>query len=361
MALGSKQGKLFMARKPRHKAPIAPIARRGISKLGYLIIAIIIIAVVAIAYLAVGGSGSGVRTLTANATLSMAPNQSVLLKSSSSAQTVAVEMSNYSSTGCTFLFTETPVLANPVYTFRLTPGQVINLSSSGSGNADLQVKLVSASNGAAEVEFIPIPVSFGVKATLLQSVGTGAQQTVAPTTTTPAANAVTTVGAGTTAATTTAVTTATSSGAYTDAQVMAAASLTGYGILMNNFEALYSRDTGCIESAYNASYYSRFGANATGPNTYANVSLTTPYNITSAVSYVSGSTYTITYNTVSYSSLTTGPALTMQLDMSNGQLTGSGASFKGNIYGGQTLAELNATYHSQASISGLCGAYLPFV
>lgn len=365
MVFGSKQDKLFKGGghhpKPQAFVEAHRSAGKGLPKMAYYLIGLIVVIAAVYLLLGVGASGGSSYVLTTNKTLSMSQNQTVLLQSSGTAQPVAVEMANYSGKSYTFLFTKTPVLANPVYTFTLTQGQVINLSDTGSSNADLQAKLVSASGGSATVEFIPIPASFGVKATTLTVVspGSGSSQQNASTTvaTTTVSSNATTTASSTTAATTAATTTVSGAGgSYTDAQVIAAASATQQGNLMNKYEALYSKDQGCTAPSYNASYKAMFSANATGSNDYWNASKVTPYNITASVGFLSGTSYYVNYSTVSHSSLTTGTALSLLVNAQNSQAVS--ATFSG-IFAHQTYAQVNSTYNTQASISGLCGAYLP--
>ncbi len=346
--------------KPKHNVPHhgSPAARQQRARMAYYAAAaIVIIIIIAAAYLALSSaSNGGAYALDTNRTIAMAPNQTVLLSQSSSAEPAAVEMSNFSGTTYDFLLTEAPVLANPIYSFSLSPGQVINVSATGSATADMQIKLVSAGADGAEVEFIPIPASFGIRSSILQTVSSGGT-TQAATTTAPATTSapVTTAGTQSTATTTAAATTTSSSGAYTTQQVMEAANLTEYGILMNDFKALYAKDTGCTQGTYDALYFAQYGVNATGGSSYQSVSLLTPYEMVSSVSKISGSDYYVNYSTASHSSATTGTALSLQLDVQSGQVIA--ATFSG-IYAGLTYAELNSTYAAQAAYGTDCAAYL---
>lgn len=355
MALGSKQTRLGVTRnpKPLSKA-FASGAKRKRSPLAYLIVAIVIIIVAIGSYLLVAGNSSSEYSLTSNKTLSMALNQTILLSHSGSSQPIAVQLANKSGSSYTFLVTATPVLANPIYTFTLSTGQVINISSSGGTTADLQIKLVSASNTMAVVEFVPIPASFNIHASTLATVGTSAEptSTVMPSVTT---QATTTISSGpTTQPTTTAA--QGNSGPFSTAQVMTAANVTTYGTLMADMKALYNRDSACTSPQYNTTYYVVFHANATAPNNYANQSQLTPYNITYKVSYVSGDAYFVNYSTVSHRPVTSGLALSLELNAQTTQVIN--ASFEG-MFKGQSYSTVSSTYTTQTGINGDCGALLP--
>ncbi len=362
MVLGSKQSKLPLgknAREPKAPASLAAAAgaahRKGLP-LSYVAAAvIIIIIIIAGAYLFLAGSSSSAYSLTTNRTLSMTVNQTILIQESGQAQPTAVELTSHSGSSYTFLITKVPVLSNPVYTFTLTQGEIINVSDTGSSNADMQIKLVSSSGTGAMVEFISIPATFGVKAAYLATVGV--QQSTTPTTA-----ATTTIQATTTAtsgATTSTPTTSVSSsgGTYTAAEVVAVANSTGYGIIMNDLNVLYTKDASCTAGQYNTTYYDELHSNATVPNDYYNESKTTPYEIASQVSFVSGTVYYVNYSTASHSSITTGPALSLELNAQTSQVIS--AKFEGNIFGGETLTDVNSTYETQEGISGDCGALLP--
>ncbi len=362
MALLSKQSKLLSNKgKPKAFASApgnsAPGKKKGQSRMSLIAVAVVVIIILAAAYSLLSAGGSSAITLTTNKTLSLSPNQTILIESGSSSSPAAIQMANYSGGSYTFLITKAPVLANPVYMFTLTQGQVVNLSYSGSSTADLQAKLISGSNTVAMVEFIPIPASFGVRATTLATLNSGGsgQQTTASTTVaaTTTASATTSAGTATTSATTTV---AQNTGSYTNAQVLASANLTQDGLLMKNFKALYNKDQACTSPTYNATYFAQLHSNATAPNDYPNVTRATPYDINETISYISGSTYYVNYSTVSHLSATAGPALSLEINAQSGQTVA--ATFKG-LYQGSTYSSLESTYLTQSGISGNCGAYIP--
>ncbi|MEM3839159.1 MAG: hypothetical protein QXF01_01100 [Candidatus Micrarchaeaceae archaeon] len=358
MAFGFKQSKLEFGRTPRKFAfirqkPHIPQRNRGL-KLSYalLIIAILIIAAL---YIVITSGNSSLYTLTTNRTIRIGINQTIILESYASHSPVAIEAANYTGSSYTFLITRVPVLANPVYKFTISDGQIINLSDTGSQIADFQAKLLSSSNGVAALEFIPIPAAFGIRAAALPEVGASTPQqfgniTSQSTSTIPVTTA-------TPVSTTPETTIQQSNGPYTNSQVLASANQTEYGILMSRLRSLYVKDTACTAQQYNSTYSAEVHSLPTGPNDYYNASFSTPTNITASVNFISGYTYLVNYSTVSKNRFTNGPALSLELDAQSNSVIK--ATFEGNIFGGQSYSQVNSTYFAQASISGNCGALIP--
>ena len=363
MVFGAKQGRLSGTSLPGHKhKPGAAGGRRTIPKIALLAIAIVVVAA-AVAFLLLSSGTPGTYDLSSNMTLQLAVNKSVLLQISSSPVPFALQFTGSKPGGYyAFYLSRTPVLSNPIYSFALSKGQAVNISTAGTQAANLKIELVSATNSSVMVLLTPVPLAFGIKASgvtvLNPQSGRSPPSTVPSSTTSIAPSKNTSQQPNTTTNPVTTVTAVKSSigGNYTEAQVMLAANETEYGKLMNDYNSLYVTDQGCTESSYDSAYTSKFNSAPSGPNSYANVSQLTPYAITHNVSYVAGNMYKVTYSTVSHSKSTTGAVLSLTVDANSGSV--ANYTFEGP-FAGQSYAGLNGAYATASGVSGSCGAYLP--
>ncbi len=349
MAFGVKQKKLFGPAPKRRpsgfgKTKWVPGVHSKNRHILYVIVAAIIFA--AIYFLASGWNG--VYSISQNNTITIGLNKSIVIRSGASGQSFAVGFLGTSDNVSTFFMGRTPILANPVYKILLSPQQVVNFSTSSTTTADLQIKLVSVTVSGAVVEFVHVPSTFGLRASHFELFN----QTASPSPQTTTFTTTVTQAQKTTAATTTVQ----QSSGFSSSDAMLAVNESEYGILMNNLRALYLKDTQCTSAVYNSTFYQRYGSSPSGPNAYSSVRDTTPHDISTSVVQVRGPAFVVTFNAVSYSSITNGPILRLGVNASAGTITN--ATFEG-MFQGSTFTEVNQTYHSQDSVTNYCGAYVP--
>lgn len=272
----------------------------------------------------------------------------------------ALYLKNSSPYGSDFYLSKAPVLEGPIESFSLSKSAAANVSlySIPSSNADLQVKLLYSNNSTAKVELTPTPSGFSVRSSDnvnivnpagFQSGGPAAGTTM-PTTTIPS-----TPSAASTATTTVKQTTTVSQVSFQS--VLIIANSTYIGTLMNNYKTLYIKGSGCTQNVYSTdmeAYASQYSQ--TGPFTFQNASATTPTNINVNVAEISTNLYFVNYSTISPSTVTTGPAAGMTINITSG-IT-SNVVFKG-IYLGQNYTVVNKNYQFQNGIPNACGAYIP--
>ncbi|MDE1849138.1 MAG: hypothetical protein KGI00_00210 [Candidatus Micrarchaeota archaeon] len=326
-----------------HQAPV-----HGRSGLNWPAIAIVAIVIIAIVYFFV--SGSGIKTVTSTYNFSMSSSNSVNFRLPGSNSTYSVYLASASPASATFYVGKEPVLINRISVFTLTPGGSVNVSTDGSDPANLVVKLHSSGTNTASVELLHIPTDFNARVSSSVTFLNSSQAAAASTTVTTTV-ATTTVGVG--QGSTTAPTTTVSSSGGSAAQALADANLTAYGTLMNNYKVLYNNGKQCTPGLYNSTMQSK-GFSYAGPNSYANISMVTPTDVTSSVAKVSGSTYNVTYVLVKPSGNSN--VLVLKLDSSSNTLI----TYKyGGDFSGLTYGQLNQSYATEAQIGNNCAAYIP--
>ena len=350
---------------PSTKGPSIKKAGQGINTGKVAIVGVAVVVVLAIIYFAL--TGSSVSTITTNKTLTLAPNQSTIFQLGANANTrSALYLYNVSNGSAEFMVSKTPVLASTAYKFMIGNGQIENISTNGTGTANLQVKLISSSSSSATVEITSVPADFGVK-TSANLVLLNATATAPPITTTTTSNTATTSNTQTTSttnttknttkSTNTTKTNTTTSTTLTTAQVMQLANATQDGTLMQKDNTLWTTDSGCTSTEYNNSYFSQFGTQPPELANYTNQLQVIPTGITYAVTHGTGTKYRIAYSSVGRSSLVNGPLLTLWINSSTSTPL-INATFTG-IFQGSSYSNLETAYQSQAAISGDCAAYLP--
>jgi len=294
-------------------------------------------------------SQPGVTAITDTKTVSIQANKTIYLNLFN--KIVALRLQNAYNASATFYATETPILYGPISVFSLAPGSSANVSSSGSGFADMNIKLISSGGSSASVEITPLASSLGIRASFGISVLNPANFGGA--------------GAGTTATTTTSIsttsTTATTTVQDTTAihkqQALTVANNSQTGLLMASYKALYKKDVRCNSTAYNATYLLYHIGPIPGPNSFASVRQFVPTDITASASQLgSQNTYKVTYSTTSPSAQTTGPAVTLNVNIASNTI--SNVTFTG-VFLGNDYAALNDAYLFQNGITGsFCGAYI---
>ncbi|VVB77055.1 Uncharacterised protein [uncultured archaeon] len=312
-----------------------------------------IVVVVLIAALAYYSFQPGAQAITSATTLSLQANRTTHFMIDGN--TIALRLQSASSSGATFYASRLPVLYGPESVFTLYSGFGANVSSAGTSVADFNIRLASSGAGSASVTVTPLAGGLGIPAsssvTVTNPVIFGSNSQTAgngPSTT------VTTIpGSTTTLATTTSVDQA----AANQQQALAKANSTTVGVLLSNLNVLFGKDTGCNSNSYNATYALYYHTLPPAPNSFANVSPTTPTGITVSASQLGSVTdFRVTYSTVSPSSMTSGPAVTMDVNTASGAITN--VTYKG-LYTGMSYSTLNHIYAFQSAITNqACAAFI---
>ena len=301
---------------------------------------------IAIIILAFFGVQSGAQTITQTGTLSLKQNQTTYLRVFNGS-TIAMRLQSSTGTGATIFVSAIPILFGPITAVYLSSGSSANLSSSGTRLADMNVKLNSVSAGSAQVQITPLQSSLGIRVSgninLLNPVTLALNLHA----TSPVGITTTTVTSTTSIATTTVAVNTTASKIQ---QAMTIANQSSIGALMSKYRTLFRSDVQCTPGLYNSTYLSYYFAAPSGPNSFANVSIFTPTDITVAASPLTkANTYGVVYSTVAPLAVTSGPAVTMVVDVSshtfaNVTLTG--------IFQGLNYTRLNESYTFQSHILG---------
>lgn len=331
-----------------------------------LVFIVIIIAI--LAYLA--ATWHGVSTISGNQTLSLQNNQSAYFLLKSGGDKYAIYLKNLSSGYAEFYVSETPIPTNPVDEFALSNGESVNISTNGTSNANLHIRLVKSTNSSATVELTPIPsifsakVSPGVAVRNPYSLYSSSNQTIVitPPPSPPPKTTNTTTKNSTTTKTTQNTTKTVAPTPYEN--ISNILNTTYMGTLMNNYKALYQKDSQCTVSVYNTTFlvYENqisgvpAASQPVGPFDYANASQGVPTNININVSQSSKTLYMVNYTAITPSKSLTGIVVSMNLNSSTGVLTN--VKFEG-LYLGQNYTTLKSTYTFQNNINTDCGTYIP--
>ncbi len=339
-----KPRKPFVIRKKRHPGT-------------YVAAAVVIVLIVAAAAYALTMAPQ-TYSVKSNGTLSVAPNSSVYL-ALSDGRKLSLFVSQASNSSAIVYLSPVPVLGSQVMEFVMYPRSIVNVSTTYSTKADLQLRMLSTSPGAATIEVTSIPSSFEVKvssdvffvnSSVRQSITSArnssviASTTVATTTTTTTSNAQTS-------------STTTVQGTSTQ-QVMSKMNSTSIGLLMLDYSALYFKDRACTASAYNSTYLQQKNTVPKYGDTYYNVTKTVPTGISSTVAQVSGGNYSVTYSLNAPSAQFSGAVVNAVINLSTTAL--NSVVYEGE-WTGLNFSVVTASYNYQSRISGNCGAYIAYV
>lgn len=313
-----------------------------------------LVVVLIIAYLAYGFLFPAVITVTNTRSFSLGINQTQFIRLYNGS-TVALKLRSASAQSASFYISRVPVLYSPVVSLSLSPLGSLNVSTDGSNTADMNMLLLTTSNRSVTVQITPLAAAFGIKSSpgisllipsSLTSAGSGSGNLNVVTSTT-----------------TSTVTTAVSTVAQNTTQVLFQSALkiinkTNIGILMKNYNKLYSEDVACSQTAYNSAYNIYYHTLPSGPTSFANISAETPTAITISENALTvKNRVRITYSTVSSFAETTGPAVLATVNTSSSTLTTYNFTSTG-IYSGLNYTVLNNAYAFQSAVIGYCGAYI---
>ncbi|MGC8479655.1 MAG: hypothetical protein ACP5M9_03235 [Candidatus Micrarchaeia archaeon] len=329
----------------------------------YLVITvIIIIAAVLLVLLSLGG----VNTISQSETVTLKQGTAMQFYLPSYHNVFSILATQGSSLYTYIQISQSPVLASAIISFSISQGSMLNVSTTGSKNANLQVKLLSSNSTYSTIQLTPvpygliIPISSGVSATEPAPVPQSGSSnvsiistTVQSTTTTQNTQQTTTQAV--TTSITSVVTTTQTSNAGIPQSVINQASQSYIGSLVSNLNTLYAEESQCTQSLYNQTLISYAHVSPTGPLSYQNVTLYTPSSITNKITGPFSKGYLVTYYSQSKSSQTTGAAISMYLNQSTGAI--SDIVFSG-IFQGQNYSDLESSYNFQSGIGNACAAYI---
>jgi len=302
-------------------------------------------AIIAIVIIGVAAAVAGmVPTVSSSATITLQKGHASTFYLPDTGSASSVYLSSATGSGAVLYVGHDPVLSSPITVAVLSSGQSVNVSTTKASYANLQIRLVSSTAGAATITLTYVPSSLGIATSYGLSTLNGSvpQQSTLATSTVQ-----TTSTAATTQTTTVRATNLTQA-------ALELANATSYGVLINQYKVLYERDAAaCTRAQYDIAYSQAFGSVPSGPNTFANVSMAVPTTIRSSITKVSGDLYNITYSSVS--GIGVSPALAIRFN-STGQYVVT-SKFVG-IFVGQTYATAMSCYQS-LNVSNTCLTYLP--
>ncbi|MGC8675960.1 MAG: hypothetical protein ACP5T3_00375 [Candidatus Micrarchaeia archaeon] len=283
--------------------------------------------------------------------------KSILLKTPSAellkmqnSSTFAIFVASSNSTGATVYVSQLPLLVGYASKVTLMRGASANVSTSASGNADLNIRLVSSNASHAKLLLTPLSLVLGIRPSAgIKLIGPASISA-------PSGLKIIAISTTTTTSSTTSTINQTS---VLLGQALAYANTkTAEGILMNDYKALYEKDAVCNETIYNATYQRYYNAVPSGAVSFANVSKETPINVTAKAAMKIGDLVFVNYTPVFRSGIAQEPMLSLLLNMSANAVTPIVEVTYEGILKYATYAELNSTYAFQSGISNYCGAYV---
>jgi hypothetical protein len=325
-----------------------------------------IVVLLIIIYFAYGALFPSTITISTTRSLSLSLNQTLFVQIYNGTPS-ALELHSTSATGATFYITKLPVIYNPLVSFSLSPVSSINVSSSGSGVADMNIQLSSSSATGATIQVTPLQTVLGIRTSpsvslqnptgLGGAANSGSATTMPTTTASGTSSQATTTAQATTAATTTTV--VQNANTVLLQKALTLITQAGIGGVMTGYGKLYAKDVACNQSAYNAAY-SYYNSSHKAPSAPFSFENTTPY-IPTAVNInetllSAKNNVKIVYSLATPSPDTAGPAVTAVVNTSSPSFLQS-LTFAGLYFGWNTIV-LNRTYTFQSEVTGNCGAYI---
>jgi hypothetical protein len=331
--------------------PKKPGKRRSNLTVRLVEVVIALIIIYAIASWAIGATSVTYINSPANVTFTNATSLFMI-----SGNEYAVSVISSTSSSAQIYVTKVPAFQNPTFAVTMYLDNTTNFNGTAGRYANMQLKLLSTGSKSAVVEVTPIPGTIVLNPTASRitvvgstltpvAVGGEVSVTTVPTTSVPSA---------TTSVSTTATTTiGGQAGSLLKAQSILASS--EYFSLMNNYTILYKETVNCTPGVYNLTFEAHNHFAPSGPSAYSNVSLVTPYSVVLNVTNSSNNNvYLATYKTLSRSTLTTGTALVVKINVTVGQI--ANVTYAGAFYG-QNYADLASSYTSAKEL-GACGVLI---
>ena len=340
------------AAQEQHKHPFIIKKKRHTGRYIIAFAAIIVLAAIAFEL----AQAMSIYSVTSNRTLSVATNRSVYLSLGNGKELSLFVLQSSSSSAVVYL-TPVPVLGSQIMEFVTYPASLVNVSSTYSGNADLQFKLLSSTPASATFEITKIPSSFDVKvsgdvffvnATVRKSITSARNSSVVASTTVASTTSTTTTGSSSSSTTT-------ATGMPVQ-QIMSAVNKTNIGILMGNYSTLYARDKACTASDYNTTFQQQKHSTPSAGSAYYNVTATVPTSISTNITRISGGNFSIVYVAHAPSAQFSGSIVNVALNLSASNVKSVG--YIGN-WAGLNYTAILAEFNYENGISGNCGAYIP--
>lgn len=203
-----------------------------------------------------------------------------------------------------------PVFINPILNVTVILYNYTKVNA-GTQYANMEIRLDSVSNSSAQITITPLQAYLAAApdSSRIVVISAPALNLIAPNTTTISQGP----------APTTATTTIAQS-QNPQQKVLSYLMESEYYGLMLNYSHYYSNTVNCTGTLYNNSYFSYYHAHPSGPATYQNVTLVTPYALNLSISSSMGGNYNATYSTKSYSSISTGVALNIVINFTTGKI-----------------------------------------
>ena len=218
--------------------------------------------------------------------------------------------------------TRLPVFINPTMLITLYLHNNTNINGVGA-YANMQIRLLNISTKHVEISITPIPIDYGIAPdasrikliqTILPAPGQSINATAASTTST--STSTTTTGSSSSSTTVPA-------GGANNAIVQAVLKQSAYYPAMVNYSRIYNNTVNCTTTLYDNTMFSRYGKQPSGADTYQNVSVLVPYSMKLSITNSTSTMYKAVWSTSSHASITTGTALTVNIDVVTKTITGS--------------------------------------
>ncbi len=312
-----------------------------------ILIALVIVLVALMAYYSVSKTG-----VTSIGLLKLTYNPNATFSLNGGAYIAYVYKVSNSSSASIYLEKE-PILLNPILQINISSSSAVFVNPSMGNYASMEIKLISASSSAVDVSVSSVSPSLSIPVSssdiqVLQHVYVS-HAAVNSTSTKPSSNS--SIAKNTSSTSTTTTTIAKSSANTTKEGIMAIAENYSLFKTLQDYASAYSNLSRCTPALYNSTYLLYTGSYPSGASTYYNASAMSPYNLTYSIRYVNSTTYSLVFNTISDSSLTTGTAALIYVDLPGNAV--SGYKLEG-AYTGLTPSALASTYTNYTKIGGYC-------
>ncbi|MEM0200840.1 MAG: hypothetical protein QXD23_00335 [Candidatus Micrarchaeaceae archaeon] len=321
-----------------------------------IIAAIIIIAIAVVVLLSLGG----VNKISSSQTFTIKQGSSLQFTLPSSQSTFSIYLNNATTSSAGLLVSQSPVLSSTIVSFLINNGSTLNISTEGLSTANLQIKLLSSNSTYAKLQLTPVPSGLTIPTSsfvinsqpspIPKSSITPAQSTISTTTSIQSSTAPKTSQQSTVPTTTTTTPSISQS-------IITEANNSYIGTLVANLNILYAEESQCTSSIYNQTFISYVHQQPIGPFSYQNVSTVTPKSILTKITGPFSYGYLVNYTSNSDSKLTSGLAISMELNSTTGVI--SNVKFSG-IFEGQNYTDIHNSYTFQSGIGNSCAALIPY-
>lgn len=250
--------------------------------------------------------------------------------------------------------TRLPVFINPTMMVTLYIHNNTNVNGVGT-YANMQIRLLNISTKHAEISITPVPVDYGIVPdaarirlvqTILPAPGQSINETTATTTSTSTSS--TTTGSSSSSTTVT-------PGGANNATAQSILKQSAYYPAMANYSIIYNNTVNCTATMYDNTMFQRYGKQPSGIDSYQNVSSLVPYSMKLSITNSTATMYKAVWSTTSHSSVTTGTALTINMDIATKTITSSVTS---GVFYELNASELNTAVVKASGIGNACGIYV---